>query len=269
MKKMQTLLVSIFVLVAAVAVVQTSPVINAAPKNQARPLRLYEPQMRTVEKKSGEETSYYSIEKGISPATEGALIGFFTEHYTSVTMETQIYKAPVADNLYFVIGTVRKDKQSEDSESINIVLALREQGGIVSEVSKAENENDSFLRAPVFFYGQNKLLAIVSLSAADGSLAGHYAYEYADNKFKPLGDIPVIDKLGMSGQVWATNNQIERATAEYKNNTYYVTLRGKGTLYHMRGYDNYKKLAPPKSPVTFFYDGKEWRPVAARQAGRR
>jgi hypothetical protein len=268
MKKKQALLLSIFLFAAAVAVAQTSPS-KAAARSQAQPLRRYEPQMRAVEKKSGEDTWYVNIEKAISPATEQALIKYFTGQYTLVAMGIDIYKAPVADNLYFVLGTVRKDKQSEDSESINIFLALREQGGVVSEVSKAENENDSAVRAPVFFHGGNKLLAVVSLSAPDGSLAGHYAYEYADNSLKPLGDIPVIDKLGMSGQVWVTNNQIEGATAEYKNNTYYLTVRGKGSLYQASGYDNYKKLAPPKSPVTFIYGAKEWRPVATKQAGRK
>ena len=269
MKKIQTLLLSMFLLSAALTVAQTSPSTNAAANSQAQQLRRYEPQMREVEKKSGEDTWSVNIEKGISPATEQALIEYFTGQYKLVAMYFDIYKAPVADNLYFVLGTVRKDKQSEDSESINVFLALKEQGGTVSEVSKAENENDSAVRAPVFFFGQNNLLAIVSLSAGDGSLSGHYAYEYAGNKLKPLGDIPVIDKLGMDGQVWITNNKIEGATAEYKNNNYHVTVRGKGSLYHSLGYDNYKKLAPPKAPVTFTYDGKEWRPVATKQAGRK
>jgi hypothetical protein len=269
MKQTQTLLLLLFLLIPALTVAQTSPSTKPAANSQVQPLRRYAPQMRSVEKKSGEDTWYVNIEKAISPATEQALIEYFTGQYKLVAMSIDIYKAPVADNLYFVLGTVRKDKQSEDSELINIFLALREQGGTVSEVSKAENDDSAFLRAPVFFFGQNKLLAIVSLSAADGSLAGHYAYEYADNNLKLLGDIPVIDKLGMSGQVWITNNQIERAMAEYKNDTYYVTVRGKGSLYQGFGYDNYKKLAPPKSPVTFFYDGKEWRQVATRQIRRK
>jgi hypothetical protein len=269
MKKKRILLLSMFLFAAALTVAQTSPSANAAAHSQAQPLRRYEPQMRNVEKKSGEDTLSVSIEKDISPATEQALVGYFTGHYKLATMGVEIYKAPFAGNLYFVLGTVFKDQQSENSVGINIFLALREQGGTVTEVSKAENESDAALRAPVFFFGQNKLLAIVSLSAMDGSLAGHYAYEYADNNLKPLGDIPVIDKLGMSGQAWITNNQIEGATAEYKNNTYYVTVRGKGSLYQSSGYDNYKKLAPPKSPVTFFYDAKEWRPVAIRRSGRR
>ena len=269
MRKIQTLLLSIFLLVAATTVAQLFPSANAAANSRAQTLRRYQPQMRNVEKKSGEDTLYVNIEKAISPATEQALIEYFTGQHKLVAMGIDIYKAPVADNLYFVLGTVRKDKQSEDSESINIFLALRQQGKTVSEVSKAENESDAALRAPVFFLGQNKMLAIVSLSAPDGSGAGHYVYEYADNNLKSLGSIPVIDKLGMSGQVWITNNQIERATAEYKNNAYYVTMRGKGTLYQEFGYDNYKKLAPPRSPVTFLYDEKNWRPIAPKQIRRR
>ncbi len=267
MKKTQTLLLSIFLLSAALTVAQTSPATNAAANSQAQPLRRYEPQMRSVEKKSGEDTLSVSIEKNISTITEQALLGYFTQHYKSAAMGIDVFKAPGADNRYFVLGTVLKDKQAENSEVINIFLVLGVQGEMVSEVSKAENESDAALRAPVFFLGQNKMLALVSLSAPDGSLAGHYAYEYADDNLKPLGDIPVIDKLGMSGQVWITNNRIEKASAEYKNKTYYVTMRGKGTLYQVFGYDNYKKLAPPRSPVTFSYDGKEWRPVATSRVG--
>jgi hypothetical protein len=223
--------------------------------------------MRSVERKSGEDTLSVSIEQGISTITEQALLGYFIEHYKYATTGIDVFKAPGVDNRYFVLGTVLKDKQSEDSEVINIFLALREQGEMVSEVSKAENESDSALRAPVFFLGQDRMLAIVSLSAPDGSLAGHYAYEYAEDNLKPLGYIPVVDKLGMSGQVWITSNRIEKASAEYKHRTYYVTLRGKGTLYQMFGYDNYKKLARPGAPVTFSYDGKEWRPIARSKAG--
>lgn len=253
---------------AALTVAQTA-LANAAANGQVQSLKRYQPQMRSVEKKSGDDTLSISIEQSISPATEQALVEYFTRQYRPTTIMIEIYKAPVADNLYFVLGTVLKDQQSEDSGGINILLALREQGGMVTEVSKAENESDAAVRETAFFQGPNKLLALVSLSAPDGSLAGHYAYEYADDRWKTLGSIPVIDKLGMSGQVWVTNNRLERATAEYKNNTYYVTVRGKGSLYHESGYDNYKKLASPRLPVTFFYDAKEWRPIAARPAGRR
>jgi hypothetical protein len=253
-----------FLLTTALAVARTSPSVNAATNSQAQQLRRYQPQMRSVEKKLGEDTLSVAIEKDISPATEQALISYFTQHYKVYMGGIDVYKLPGGNNLYFVLGGVYKDQQSENSEGINIFLVLREQGKKVSEVSKAENESDAAVKAPVFFLGQNKLLAIVSLSAPDGSLAGHYAYEYADNNLKPLGEIAVIDKVGMSGSVWLTNNSMARATAEYKNNTYYVTMRGQGSLYVSNGMDNYKKIAPPRSPVTYFYDGGTWRQVATR-----
>jgi hypothetical protein len=268
MKKMRTLLLSISLLIPALNLAQTSPPANAAANSQAQQLRRYNPQMRSVEKKLGEDTLSVSVEKGISPATEQALIEYFMRQYKLVAMGVEIYKAPGAGNRYFVLGTVLKDQHSENSVGVNIFLVLREEGGKVSEVTRTENESDAALRAPVFFLGQNTLLAIVSLSAMDGSLAGHYAYEYAyehaDNTLRPLGEIAVIDKVGMSGSVWITNNSLERATAQYKNNTYYLTLRGKGSLHVPAGMDKYKKIASPGSPVTYFYDGGTWRRAARR-----
>lgn len=266
MKKTRILLLLPCLLIPALAVAQTSRMRS----NEGQQLRRYKPEMQNTEQDFGQDKLSVSFEKGIPLSTEQALIGYVTQHYKIAQLMIDIYKLPGADNLYFLTGTVHKDQQSQEtSVAQTVFLVLREQGGTVSEVSKAENESDAAIKEPVFFHGQNKLLIIVSLSAPDGSLAGHYAYEYADDNLKPLGDIPVIDKLGMSGQVWITNNRIEAATAEYKNNAYYMTVRGKGTLYQEFGYDNYKKLAPPRSPVTFFHDGKEWRPVATRRVRRR
>jgi hypothetical protein len=264
MKMKLTLLLSMLLLAAGLTAAQTSPKANAVANSQAQALKPYGLQTRIVEKKMGEDTLSVNLEKGISTATEQALMGYFTEHYTITTIVVDIYRAPVADNLYFLMGTVNKDQKSVDSEPINIFLVLREQGGTVTLISKAVNENDSAIRAPLFFLGQNRILAIVSLSAPDGSLAGHYAYEYASDKLKPLGAIDVVDKMGMSGQVWITNNSLEGATAAYRNNTYYVTMRGRGSLYVPGGMDNYKKIAPPRSPVTYVYDKGSWRRVAAR-----
>jgi hypothetical protein len=109
-------------------------------------------------------------------------------------------------------------------------------------------------------------LIIVSHTTT-GLYAGNYAYEYANDNLKSLGEIYVIERVGMSGSVWLTHSPMGRATAEYKNNTYYVTVRGaKGNLYgDVNDANDYpKKLAPPRSPVTFFYDGKKWRQVATR-----
>jgi hypothetical protein len=74
---------------------------------------------------------------------------------------------------------------------------------------------------------------------------------------------------------------MEGAVAEYKTSAYYVTMRGKGSLYRSVDVDpnkpadyspgnttGLKKIAPPRKPVTFFYDGKKWRQVNAKSARR-
>ncbi len=236
-----------------------------AQSNKAQQLRRYVPQMRTTEQDFGQDKLSVSSEKSIPASIEQALIRYITEHYKIVQIVVEIYKVQDANNLYFVLGTVSKDQQAEDSPAQSVLLVLREQAGVVSEVSKAENDSDAAIKAPIFFLGRNKILIIVSHSAPDGSFAGHYAYEYSGNNLKSLGEIPVIDKTGMSGSVWITNNQVGLATAEYKNNTYYVTMRGKGTLYVPVGNGtNYKKIAAPGAPATFSYGAGVWRHVARR-----
>ncbi|MDT4952082.1 MAG: hypothetical protein QOJ02_220 [Acidobacteriota bacterium] len=269
MKKTQILLLLSLLLIPALSVAQTSRISS----NGSQQLRRYNPQMQSTEQKFGQEKLTVSYDKSIPLSTRQALIRYMSQHYESRVIYFDINKLPGADHLYAVTGIFSKAQQAQDSsQAPTILLFLREQGDTVSEVSKVENENGSayLLIAPVFFLGQNKLLIIVSFSAGDGSDGGNYAYEYADNNFKSLGQIDVIEKLGMSGSVWITAHPIERATAEYKNNTYYVTVRGKGSLYgDSDAKGNPKKLAPPRSPITFFYDGKNWRPVATRQIRRR
>jgi len=243
-----------------------------AQSNESQPLRRYVPRMQSTQQDFGQDTLSVSSEKGIPLSTKQALIRYVTEHYKVAQLIVDIYRVRDADNLYFVIGTFNADRQAEDSPMQSVLLALRERGGVVSEVSKATSDSDAAIKVPAFFLGRNKVLIIVSHSAPDGSFAGHYVYEYADNKLKPLGEIPVIDRTGTSGSVWITNNRVGVASAEYKNSAYYVTLRGKGTLYQPAGDGaNYKKLAAPGAPVTFSYNKGAWRPVTGRKIrpGRR
>jgi hypothetical protein len=206
------------------------------------------------------------VEKGIPLSTRQALISYVTQHYKIAQLIIALYKLPNANNLYFVIGTVSQSEQSQDTEK-NIFLILRGQGETVSEVSKAENNNTCGIKEPVFFLGQNKLLIVVSIAAFDGGFCGNDVFEYADDNLKSIGGIDVYDgRHGRGG--WQGYSPMERATAEYKNSTYYVTMRGVGSLYGYRG-DKDKKIAPPGSPITFFYNGADWRPVATRQIRRR
>ena len=269
MKKMQTLVLLAFLLGAALTAAQTSPATTAAAKSQALPLQRYDPQMRSAEKKIGEEVFSIAIDSAISAASEKALIGYFTQHFVSRLLALEINKMPGADHLYVVTGLFDKAGQAEDiTKPATILLVLSEQGGTVNEVTKVENEDGSAygVLSPFFFYGKGKLLIIVALSSADGDARLDLVYEYAENNFTPLGQLDVIEKVGMNGNLWRIDSPVARATAAHKNNTYYVTLRGaKGSLYG--GNDakgNPKKLAPPKSPITFFYDKGTWRRAAGR-----
>jgi hypothetical protein len=262
MKKTQTLLLLFFLLIPALTVAQTSRISS----NAGQQLRRYDPQMQSTEEDFGQDKLSVSFEKGIPLSTERALIRYITQHYRIALLIIGIYKLPGAGNLYFVTGTIYKDQQAQErSEAHTIFLVLREQGAIVSEVGKAEHDSDAAIKEPVFFLGRNKLLIIVSESAADGGFGGNYAFEYAANNLKSLGEIYVYDGRHGRGD-WQAHSPMGRATAEYKNSTYHVTMRGVGSLY-VHGND--KKIAPPGSPVTYFYDGAEWRPVAARQIRRR
>ncbi|MDT4967321.1 MAG: hypothetical protein QOJ64_2058 [Acidobacteriota bacterium] len=270
MKNIPTLVLLTFLLSAALTVAQTASPINAAAKSQALPLQRYDPQMRSAEKKIGEEVFSIAIDSAISPASEKALIGYFTQHYVSRLMALEIAKMPGADHLYIVTGLLDKAGQAEDiTKPPTILLVLKEQGDTISEVGKAESDDGGGygVLAPVFFHGKDKLLIIVALSSADGDARLDLVYEYADNTFKPLGQLDVIEKVGMNGNIWQIESPVVRATAAHKNDTYFVTVRGvRGSLYggSTDAKGNPKKLAPPKSPVTFYYDKGTWRRAATR-----
>lgn len=269
MGKTLTLLLLLFLLLIPASTVAQTSGIGA---NGHQQLRRYKPQMQSTEHDFNQEKLFVNFQKGIPLSTEQALVGYITQHYNLTQIMIDIYRLGDANNLYFVTGAARKDRQSEDGATQTIFLILREDGGTVSEVSKAENDSDAAIKEPAFFLGQDKILIIVSQTAGDGSFDNNYAYEYADNKLKSLGELYVLEKIGMSGSVWITRSPVGRATAEYKNNTYYVTMRGmKGSLYGDTVVVNGipKKLASPGTPITFTYDGADWRPVTVRQKRRR
>jgi hypothetical protein len=227
--------------------------VGLAQSDGSQQLRHYDPQTQSIEQNLGQEKLTIDVDKAISTSTRQSLISYLLQHYTSNLLSFEIDNLPGTDNLYAVTG---RFSEAQNSSAEALLLLLREQGGKVSEVNKLKDENAEAYGVirPVFFSGQNRLLIIVSMSSADGDARMDLVYEYAGNNFKPLGEIEVIEKLGESGGVWRIDSPVKRATAEYKNGNYYLTLRGRGSL-HL----GWKKIAPPRSPVTFFYNGKEWR----------
>jgi hypothetical protein len=110
---------------------------------------------------------------------------------------------------------------------------------------------------------------VVSSGFADGGFVGDNAYEYAGNKLRSLGEIGVYEKVGVD----LPFSPMEGALVEYKTSAYYVTVRGKGSLYIHADYSpsnttGLKKIAPPRKPVTFFYAGKKWQQVNSKSAKR-
>lgn len=233
--------------------------VGLAQSDGSQRLRRYDPQTQYTEQNFGQEKLTLVVDKAISTSTRQSLISYLLQHYTSNLLSFEIDKLPGTDNRYSVTG---RFSEAQNSSAEALILLLREQGGKVSEVNKLKDENAAFygVLQPIFFAGQNRLLVIVSMSSVDGDARMDLAYEYAGNNFKPLGEIEVIEKLGESGGVWRIDSPVKRATAEYKNGNYYVTLRGKGSLHLGR-----KKIAPPRSPVTFFYNGKEWQRAGAKR----
>jgi hypothetical protein len=250
--------------------------IGFAQSNAPQQLRRSDPQMQSkgIDQNFGQDKVSVTFEKGIPLSTEQALLRYMAQHYKPARMGFEIYKLQAANDLYFVAGIFSKDQQAQDSSEVQtLFLVLKKQGATVSEVSKAVDESDAPIIEPIFFLGQNKLLVMVSHSWADGGFGGNLAFEYADNNLKSLGEIAVFELPNRSaGDFTLGHSPMGRATAEYKNNAYHLTMRGVGgSLYKPQQSDStkYDKIASSGAPITYFYDGKDWKQVATKQVRRR
>lgn len=235
-----------------------------AQSDDSQQLRRYNPQTQSIEQSFGQEKVYINFDRTIPSSTRQVLINYISQHYTSSLMSFELDRLPGTDNLYAATG--RFTWAGNNSTEATLLL-FREQGGTLSEVNKlidsnADAQGYGLIRS-LFFYGNGRMLVIVSMSSVDGDALMDLAYEYKGNNFKPLGQIEVIEKLGESGGVWRIDSPVIRATAEYRKGTYFVTLRGKGSL-HL----GEKRIASPGTPATFFYDGTAWQQAFAKTKKR-
>ena len=242
--------------------------IGFAQSNKSQQLRRFTPQMQSDEQNSGQERVRVFVEKGIAQSTVQALSKYASQQYESAQMRLGLYRLPGADSLYFV--TVMFDDPTLQDTTLppTTLFILKEQGGTVSELRKStyndpNNGDINRVLEPVFFLGQSKLLIIVSAALIDGFIT-NYVFEYAGDDLKSLDEIHVIENVSENGVYTGSYNPMRQATAEYKNNSYYVTMRGKKSLFNGE-----KKIAPPGKPITFFYDGKTWRQAGKKQRRRR
>lgn len=229
--------------------------INPSPSDVRQQLRPYRPQLLNFEREYG----FALYEKAIPKSTVEKFLKYLSEKNSGDELRTiVINKMPSTTDLYFVVV-----QRAHDSDERNLFLVLRKKGSEITEISREENDFTCGMLDPTFFIGRDRVLIIVSIAAFDGAYCGTSPFEYKDGKLKSLGGIDVYDGVHGRGG-WQGHSPIENATAEYRQDTYYVTLRGRGNLYSLD--EKERKLANRRQPLVFFFDGKTFQPA---RAGRR
>lgn len=225
--------------------------VNPVASNERQLLRRYRPQLINMKQESG----IAMYERTIPLATAKTFVKYLAEKNPGYDLNTVIIsKIPATTDLYFVAL-----QRYRDPEQGNVFLVLRKQGAEITEVSRAENDIICGMLDPAFFVGRDRVLIILSISAFDGGYCGNFPFEFKGNNLTALGDIPVYDGVHGPGG-YQGHSPIETALAEFKENTYFVTMRGRGSLYG----DNDKRLARPKIPITYYFDSKT--PQSASEA---
>jgi hypothetical protein len=207
-----------------------------------QPLTHVEPPMRTYEKQ-GDSITY---ERVIPLSDVKAFLKYMKEHYSSDSgVNLSLHK--LSNNRYFGITF---DYQNDKT----LFLLFDKQGVNISVVSNnAEDRACAGYLHSVFFRGTDRVLITNSFNFPDGGFCGTRPYEYRNGNLKPLGEIPVFDGIDGEGAAVGSDAVNKMATAVYKDNTYYLTLIGRGPLY--ANDENETKLAAAHKPVTFKYDG--------------
>jgi murein DD-endopeptidase MepM/ murein hydrolase activator NlpD len=236
-------------------------------------LRRYDPEIKNYEiTKLDSNKIYVNYEKNIPLSDMSMLIRYLSDQFRNLEGNSlfYIYKPPLGDNFYYAL-TLDYEKDR------TIFLLLRKQEAKIVEIDRIPGEVrcDGLINS-VFFIGNGRALIVTSFNAMDGGFCGNYAFEYKDDRLRAVGEIPVYDGVHGPG-AYQGHSPMERAVAEYKSNTYYVTMRGEGNLYALSSESltitnegpKEKRLAPPRTPITFYLDGSTWRLLQSRQTRRR
>lgn len=226
---------------------------NVYETQNLRPVR---PEQQSLD---GINIYYFSFDKDMPASAAQTFNKLISERYGSFApWAVQVSKIPEADNLYSVLmvgargGLFLFEKKGE-----TLVEAARE---VIDVHGGGENMRQTF------FVGRERTLIIATMRAGDGGVVGNFVFEYVGGRLKGLGGIAVSDRVQRENYI-AEQSPIDRAVAEYKGNTYYVTLIGEGDLYSLDERD--KKLASRRSPLTFYFDGKTWRRSERKRMSRK
>jgi Tol biopolymer transport system component len=261
MKLNQFMVLMAIALFAASTIAQST--INSLQSNETQQLRRYQPEFDYESYKrvyGNEEFSRIGFDKGLPISTIRGFDKLIAERYKeSHPMEISISKIPLSNDVYLLAMYGNK----------TWFLLIKKQGERFVELSRAYNEVECQNIIPTFFIGQDRVLTVYTLVAGDGGFCGNYAFEYKNESLKAIGELNVFDIPNEDEREYGTifgRSPFENATAEFRDNIYYITMRGKGNLY-ASGNDNRnaRKLATRGIPITYFYDGTTWRPSGGRQ----
>ena len=217
---------------------------------QSQPLKRHRPQLANIE----QEVGFTLYEKIIPLATAKAFRDYLGEKNPGYELRTVVIsKMPASTDLYFL--AVQRGNENDEG---NLFLVLQKQGAEIKEIARASNDILCGMLDPAFFTGSGRVLIILSISAFDGGYCGSFPFEFKGDKLTAMGDIPVYDGVHGRGG-FQGHSPIETATAAFRQNTYYVTMRGRGSLYG----DKDQRLARPRIPLTYYFDGKTFQPARA------
>lgn len=239
-------------------------------------LRRYKPEIEnwdSYERIYGNEGfSRIYFDKGLPVSTIRAFAKLIAERYKDLhsmnSMTLSISKMPLANDVYLL--SLYPINENRDAW---LYLVIKKQGENFVELSRISNRVGCEVAGTIFFIGKDRVLIVFDIHAGDSGFCGNYAFEYKDESLKSLGEIGVFYVTPKDEQESGTafgQSPISRATAEFRDNTYYIIMRGEGNLY-AGSYDNRnpRRIAPRGVPVTYFFDRTIWRPVRSSQTRRR
>lgn len=133
----------------------------------------------------------------------------------------------------------------------NYLVLLRKHGDGITEDGRIERDGGP-IYAPHFFVGQDRVLLLITNGYADGGFVGTWALEYRGEKLTQMKDIEVYDQIpnniGMAPRF---------VSAKYRQDAYFVTLRGSGVL-HSGGGDHDRIIARKGVALTLTYKQDAW-----------
>lgn len=220
---------------------------NPSTSNATDHLKRYEPETTTYEQNN--VRIFY--ERGVSLDTAILFYKHLSERYSKEPVPF-IFRMPLADDLYLV-SAWGKDRKNDLQRRFYL---FTKQGMEIVELYRSRGWEGSWILKPTFFIGTDHVLIIAETEAEE--FGGLEAFEFKDRNLKYLGPLSVAKKEKNAIDEDEFVNPLKDAIAEFKGNTYYITM--KGDLYLNWDGPNKRKIGTPNSAVTFYYDGKRFRP---------